>query len=565
MEHIYAYISTIKNQLLFVSLVWIISAIAINPYGEFPFNDDWAYAQSVQALVERHTFYMSSWTSTNLLVQVGWGTLFCLPFGFSFTALRISTLAAGLLGLWGTHRLIYKVTDDSRFAFVGTLLMLANPMYLGLSASFMTDIPFYTLMVWSLAYMAVGLREDRFSSLLIGLFLAALALLIRQLGISLFVGFSLAYVVRKGMNWKTISIGTISIAAGLSIQLLYQRWLDYMMPELIAYNVQANNFFSKSFYERPLIHDFFNNTFVVLMYTGVFMIPYFLLLLTKGSWAFLRKNLVLLICITSTVIGLWFYFFQGTLMPIWWNVLNAFGLGPMLMRDTFYRLYTLPTPNFLRILMGFVTIGSILGSVGIIYYFIKILRYLTKRATSKQQRSVGILFLSVTCIYYLPMSLQGLFDRYLLPIPALLLILIYMVREEYSQTKPVSTLSIPLYLSMSLFVISFVYNICITHDYLAWNRVRWQSLNNLLKQGVKLTDIDGGFEFNGWHLYNSSYKPSSNKSFWWVHNDTYVLGASVLPGFTLFQELPVNTWLPYGIQKLYIGKKIDGYSPKSME
>ncbi|MBN8823869.1 MULTISPECIES: glycosyltransferase family 39 protein [unclassified Spirosoma] len=565
MEHVYRYLSTQKNQLLFISSIWIFSAAAINPYGEFPFNDDWAYAQSVQALVEKHTFYMSPWTSTNLVVQIGWGTLFCLPFGFSFTALRISTLVAGLLGLWGTYRLIYKVTDNSRYAFIGTLLMLANPMYLGLSASFMTDIPFYTLMVWSLAYMAEGLREDEFLPLLIGLFLAALALLVRQLGISLFVGFSLAYVVRKGINWKTISVGAISIATCLAIQLLYQRWLDYMMPELIAYNVQANNFFSKSFYERPLIHDFFNNTFVVVMYTGVFMTPYFLLLITKGSLASLRKNLLLFICLTGIVLSLWLYFFQGTLMPIWWNVLNAFGLGPMLMRDMFYRLYTLPTPTFLRVAMGFVTIGSIFGSVCVIYYFIRIIRYLTHRPTSAIQRSIGILFLSVTCIYYFPMSLQGLFDRYLLPIPALLLIMIYMVRANSARTKPSPTLSIPLYLSTSIFLISLAYNICTTHDYLAWNRVRWQSLNNLLKQGIKLTDIDGGFEFNGWHLYNSSYKVSSDKSFWWVHDDNYVLGASVLPGFTLYQELPVNTWLPYGLQKLYIGKKINNSSPQSTQ
>ncbi|WP_080054904.1 ArnT family glycosyltransferase [Spirosoma aerolatum] len=565
MEHVYAYFSTQKNQLLFISFIWIISATVINPYGEFPFNDDWAYAQSVQSLVEKHKFFMSPWTSTNLVVQIIWGTLFCLPFGFSFTALRISTLAAGLFGLWGTHRLIYKVTDDSRYAFIGTLLMLANPMYLGLSASFMTDIPFYTLMVWSLSYMVAGLREDKFLTLLIGIFLAALALLVRQLGISLFVGFSFAYVARKGMNWKAISIGAISIAAGLAIQLLYQRWLDYMMPELIAYNVQANNFFSKSFYERPLVHDFFNNSFVAVMYTGVFMAPYFLLLLTKGSLASLRKNLLQLICLIGIVIGLWFYFFQGMLMPIWWNILNAFGLGPMLIRDMFYRMYTLPTPGFLHIAMGLITIGSILGSVGVLFFLIKIIRYLSYRPISALQRSIGILFLSVTAIYYLPMSLQGLFDRYLLPIPALLLILIYIARTDTIQTKQAPILSLPLYLSISLFFISFVYNICTTHDYLAWNRVRWQSLNNLLKQGVKLTDIDGGFEFNGWHLYNSSYKVSSDKSFWWVHNDKYVLAASVLPGFTLFQELPVNTWLPYGLQKLYIGKKIDDSNPQSTQ
>src|ERR1041384_2303938 len=107
-----SFLSTKKNHLLLISCLWLLLAIIINSYGEFPYNDDWAYAQSVKALVETGTFFMSGWTSVNLLTQIGWGALFCLPFGFSFTALRISTLAAGLLGLWGTYRLIGKSTEN---------------------------------------------------------------------------------------------------------------------------------------------------------------------------------------------------------------------------------------------------------------------------------------------------------------------------------------------------------------------------------------------------------------------------------------------------------------------
>lgn len=563
MKRFYAGFSNLRNQLLFILIAWILSVIAINPYGEFPFNDDWAYAQSVKVLVEKHSFFMSPWTSANLLVQIGWGALFCIPFGFSFTALRLSTLVAGLLGLWGTQRLIYKATNNSQFAFLGTLLMLVNPMYLGLSASFMTDIPFYALMIWSLAYMVSGLQEDKFSTIGIGLFLATLALLVRQLGVSLFIGFSVAYVVRKGISRKSIAVGAVCILTGAAIQILYQKWLAYMMRGLIAYNVQARNFFSEAFYDRPLVHIFFNNTFVILMYTGTFLAPFFLLLLTRDNLVFLRKKILLLTCLTGIVMGFWFYFFQAIRMPIWWNVLTTFGLGPILFRDTFYHLYALPVPYSLHVVMCIVTIASILGSVGISYYLIQIIRYISSHSTNTVKRSVCILLVAVTGIYLLPMSLQGLFDRYLLPIPAIVLILIYMVRADFSFVKSTATLPIPLYLSISLFVLCFIYNICTTHDYLAWNRVRWQSLNTLLRQGIKLTDIDGGFEFNGWHLYNSSYQSRPDKSFWWVENDKYVLGASILPGFVLYQELPVNTWLPYGLQKLYIGKKNSSSEPKS--
>ena len=46
-----------------------------------------------------------------------------------------------------------------------------------------------------------------------------------------------------------------------------------------------------------------------------------------------------------------------------------------------------------------------------------------------------------------------------------------------------------------------------THDYLSWNRVRWQALHNLMQEPqISPNDIDGGFEFNGWYLYDYKYK-----------------------------------------------------------
>ncbi|MEH2041994.1 hypothetical protein [Nostoc sp.] len=78
---------------------WILMTILVNPLGNFPLNDDWAYGQSVQSLVEKGNLKISPWSAANLLSQVFWGALFCLPFGFSFTALRFSTLTLGALTL----------------------------------------------------------------------------------------------------------------------------------------------------------------------------------------------------------------------------------------------------------------------------------------------------------------------------------------------------------------------------------------------------------------------------------------------------------------------------------
>ena len=551
-----SFLFTEAKQLLFISILWVILTVIINPYGEFPFNDDWAYAQSVKALVETQTFFVSGWTSVNLLVQIGWGALFCIPFGFSFTALRISTLVAGLIGLWGTHRLIYNSTENGQTAFLGTLITLVNPIYLGLSASFMTDVPFYSVMVWSLAYMIIGLKQDSVQFILISLALAVIALLIRQFGIALFAGFSVAYLVRKGVQLKSIIVAGVSVAMGLGIQVAYQRWLSYMMPGIVSYNVQASNFFHLSFYKWSLLRRFVNNTFVALMYVGLFMFPYFTIILTRKGLPAFRKDRWLWLLAVTVVIVMWQTMFDGMSMPIWFNTLSAFGLGPVLVRDIYYRLYELPMPDALHVVMIGVTILSLLGSVIICYHLIQIVRYLIRWSADRVQLTIICLLFSILGIYFFPISLHVVFDRYLLPIPILLLILIYLIQSITSQRTTERTL--PFYLSMGLCVLYLIFSVCITHDYLAWNRVRWQALNEMMQQGIKPTEIDGGLEFNGWHLYKASYKAVPTRSWWWVQNDTYVAGASLLPGYELFQQHKVNTWLPWGIQEIIIGKRKPG-------
>jgi hypothetical protein len=57
------------------------------------------------------------------------------------------------------------------------------------------------------------------------------------------------------------------------------------------------------------------------------------------------------------------------------------------------------------------------------------------------------------------------------------------------------------------------------------------------------------------YLYNEAYKMTPEKSFWWVERDTYVVGASLLPGYAQFRQYEVNRWLPWGIERIVVGKK----------
>ena len=81
-------IRTSALAIITVSGVWLFMVLLANPVGEFPLNDDWSYSRAVQNLIEHGRLELTGFTSMPLIAQVFWGALFCLPFGFSFTALR---------------------------------------------------------------------------------------------------------------------------------------------------------------------------------------------------------------------------------------------------------------------------------------------------------------------------------------------------------------------------------------------------------------------------------------------------------------------------------------------
>jgi len=123
--------------ILIIIAIWTVMVIVVNPLGNFPLNDDWVYGLAVKSILEKGDFSFPSPAHANLFFQAFWGALFCLPFGFSFTALRFSTLTLGLIGAIGTYLLLREVNANQKISLLGALLVVVNPLYFGLANSFM--------------------------------------------------------------------------------------------------------------------------------------------------------------------------------------------------------------------------------------------------------------------------------------------------------------------------------------------------------------------------------------------------------------------------------------------
>ena len=92
-----------------------------------------------------------------------------------------------------------------------------------------------------------------------------------------------------------------------------------------------------------------------------------------------------------------------------------------------------------------------------------------------------------------------------------------------------------------------------SHDYLSWNRTRWQAIRHLTAiQKIDANRIDGGYEFNGLYTATRDYIQQPGKSWWYVNGDDYVIASGPLPGRTVIGEYPVPQWLPLGPRRIVI-------------
>jgi len=90
--------------------------------------------------------------------------------------------------------------------------------------------------------------------------------------------------------------------------------------------------------------------------------------------------------------------------------------------------------------------------------------------------------------------------------------------------------TLPILTTFFLIILMAIFSIISTHDYLAWNRARWQALHDLtVKENIPTTHIDGGFEFGGWYNFHEiEVEMDTQKSWWWVMEDDMIFTRNIL-------------------------------------
>ena len=518
--------------------------IVVNPLGDFPLNDDWVYGLAVKSILEKGDFRLPSPAHTNLFFQAFWGALFCLPFGFSFTALRFSTLTLGLIGAIGTYLLLREVNANQKISLLGALLLVVNPLYFGLANSFMTDVPFLALSILSFYFLIRGLKRESIGEIILGLCLVYINILIRQYAIVILLSFALAYSFKKRFKLKFLFASSLIFSSGILLHRFYQNWLYYTSrTPVIAENVLS----IRKFYFR---HDILA---ISLIYIGCFIFPIIAIFFVKKLKEISRQQKTITILIMSSffvvVMGRLIWPTRRT-MPFIGNVLRYFGLGPLTLRDTYLLKVNLPSYSLgLKVFWLIITAMGVLGAVLLLYY----LCLAIIQTFSESEKWLKVLILSTILIYLFLFGVKYPFDRYFLFLLPLFMVLLVIsnnyINEQYIGKKITA-------FALTMIFIWGGFTMAATHDYLAWNRTRWQALNDLMEQGVTPEYIDGGYEFNGWYLNDIKYKQQRGKSYWWVNRDDYIISSGLLEGYQEVKRYPFTRWLLLKQDNIFVLHKI---------
>src|SRR5215470_1669620 len=107
--------------ILFLAGTYVVSILIVNPIGDFPLNDDWCFARAVQGLLDHGDWRPIGFTGMSLITQAVWGTIFCILTGFSFNALRASTLTLALIGIISVYVLFIINRRDRTLALIAAL------------------------------------------------------------------------------------------------------------------------------------------------------------------------------------------------------------------------------------------------------------------------------------------------------------------------------------------------------------------------------------------------------------------------------------------------------------
>ena len=510
--------------LTLVSILWVVAILLIDPRGEYPVADDWAYTHSVRTLLESGHLKFSDWNATNLFTQVFWGAFVGAIFGPSNFVLRMSTLVLAWVGAVAFYHLMRSARCAPEPALLATLALLFNPQSMLFSFSFMTDVPYTTLQIVAMWLLALGMLAGSYRTQIAGWGVAVGALLIRQVGFSIPVGLAGEALVRKRLTIRTVALALLPIVAFFAGQAAFQSWLraSGIAPAMFGRQIPS----AAALLAHPFatLRDLFAVFVMFSLDLGLFALPLSVLAAGAVLRRVGRRSAMALISAVAGVAMIAVLVIVGLKLHM-----------PVGLRSAFVPDFTgSPMPTWVAIpLVAVALFGTIL-----LYFAVAaaMLTWYRRERTDRFDIAIFALVMALCLLAPLPFTPLKL-DRYLIPIvPCVLLVLAELFREQASQRRSVVAAG---FVTAAIFVIA---SVLATHDSMAMKRAQWAAFTDLTRH-VARNHVDAGWVINGSVSYGKHGRLDWMVD--WFAADDYVIDPGARPGFRTIAQYPVDAWLPW--------------------
>ncbi len=499
------------------------AALAIlRPLQNAPFIDDATYAWSVEWLLQRGELRILAWASSPNLTQILWGWLFCLPGGFSFSALRFSTFVLGQSGVCALYLLLRERDVQRRYALLGAGLLAFNPVFFILQFSFMTDIPFVVLMIWSCFATVRALRRESDAWLWGALVLSSLAMGTRVMAAAIPAAISITLLLHAGA-WGRYGGRFLVPLLSFPVLALLIYWKQTWMYQAVDISQVFPSPASRTAnlpYGVSLLPAMLPKTAVVIaMSLGTALLPISLAAFGRSLW--LRTMLIFFaLCVVLVVSRL----LGDNACPFDPNAIWSF-------RELGATEQFLGGIRFREMSAGwcFTAILLSLGSAALSL----------ANLSCKRNRPIDALLIWMFIGQFILCAILWLFaDRYVLPLLPLAIALFLR------GAAPRGYLALPL---LGLFA---VFCLVGTRDHLAYTAAVWRAVERLTADGTRVSEIDGGYVVNSWLHYAHPENAPRDRGRAYVPKLThagvtlrYELSNEVLPGQNVVIIEPYRRWL----------------------
>ncbi len=468
--------------------------LIVRPLADAPVIDAWIYSHAVRLFAATGRLRFGGFTEAMPVAQVLYGAAWGRLFGASEVSLDLSVAGLGAIGAILLYPLLIRCGAGRAEAAIASGLLIANPCYLFLSFSFMTDIPFLVLMIAATLAFAKAEPPSGRLWLWVCALLSIAAFMIRPFAAAAIAGFAGATMIydlrghkldRRWLKRAANRLAPFCFAAAACAAV----WIWLMVMQAPPFRLEQRTRLIGYFFTVGVATYMRAGILGPLLYLGVVLSPLALVQVVQLPAAGLRRaaGIIATIFIAACVL------IRLDPIPPATPELSCFGgwSNALVLRGLPDRFQWQGAGNWIA-----VALGSI-GAAGLIMA--------ARRAWPRLNRAGGALIIAAACYWAGTIPLWLFNDRYylfLVPAAALILAL-----------SPIRSQRLAVPAAICLTAIMGIVSAAGLYDYQRGLGAVIAARDALEGEGVPRPQIDAGYSLNGADLYRFADQAEVEDSF----------------------------------------------------